>query len=1406
VEDLSNYELSPLREGDLPLQRGRRPGLSPILVVTLQERSASVELVKRLEHEYGLRAELDIAWAARPVALARYRDSLSLVLEDPGGEPLDQLSGRRWATSDFLHIAIPLASALRRVHDRGLVHKDIKPANILVDVASGGVWLTGFGYASRAPRERPGPDTPEAIAGTLAYMAPEQTGRMNRSTDSRSDLYGLGVTLYELLTGALPSTASDAMELIHCHIAQQPDSPSERVTAIPVQLSAIVLKLLAKTPEERYQTAAGLEVDLRRCLALYESHGRIDPFPLGARDVPDRLVMPEKLYGRESAVQTLIAAFDRVAALAGKGIVFVSGNSGVGKSSVVNELHKALVSPRGLFATGKFDQYKRDIPYATLAQASQTLVRWVLSQSDAELRPWRDALREAVGPNGQLIVNLVPELEVAIGKQQPVTDLPRQDAQRRFQMVFRRFLGVFASEERPLALFLDDLQWLDAATLELIEHLADHPDVRGLLLIGAYRANEVGPSHPLTQSIEAIRNSNADVCEIALADLSIDDVGRLIGDALHCDLQRAKPLAQLVHEKTAGNPFFAVQFLATLVDEGLLAFDADALAWRWDMDRIRAKSYSDNVADLMQEKLGRLSGAAQNALQLLACLGNSAGISTLVLVHGQTAGVMHAALEEALNAGVIIRRDDALAFLHDRIQQAAYSLIAEDRRPAVHLRIGRMLLGGLAADDLSEQLFDVVGQFNRGADQLAERDEKARVATLNLRAGRKAKASAAYASATTYLVAGATLLGRDGWGSQYELLFQLQLERAECEFLLSNCEAAEHLIDDLIEHAASKPDLAAAYRLKISLHVMRSENPEGVESALECLRLFGIEMPAHPTREQVHAEYERVWNNLGDRPIERLIDLPLMTDPEMQAAMEVLSVLSSPAQFTDLNLFRLHLCHMVNLSMKHGATDASAQAFSRFGTTLGSISHRYTDGYRFGKLACDLVEKHAFSAYRARAYFAMEMIVLWTQPISVGLDYIRAAFRAGVETGELSIACYSCNHAVADLLTRGDTLDAVWRESERGLEFARKAKYRGVIDVIESQQRFIQAMRGRTASLSTFSDANFDETAFEAQLIGSQAPTGLGWYWIFKLQSRFISGDYEAAIAAARKTKALIWASDAHIQLLDYYYYAALAVAAIYETASADQQTEWRDLLSTHQEQLREWADTYPPTFGDKYALVSAEIARLEGRDADAMRLYEQAIQSAREHGFVQHEALAYEVAARFYAARGLETIAQAYLRVARRCYLRWGAEGKVRQLEQLHPHLREAPIPLSAAVTGGLAIARLDVETVVKASQALSSEIRLGELIRELMRITLEHAGAFIGAETRSGPWRPPVTKGSRSAFENSTSRKPIYPCPCSTTLSEHGKAWCSMTLRRRIPIGKTAMFSGTKPGPSSACPLAPR
>ena len=796
MNELSGYVFSPLREGDISLYRGSGDGLPPILLVAAEE--TSLGRVEQLQHEYALKAELDSDWAARPVALRRYNDRMTLVLEDPGGVPLDRLLGRPLDISQFLRVAIPLAGALRRAHERGLIHKDIKPANILMDAAGGGVWLTGFGIASRLPREHQAPALPEVIAGTLAYMAPEQTGRMNRSVDSRSDLYALGVTFYEMLTGQLPFTAADPMEWVHSHIARQPVPPNERVAAIPGPLSAIVMKLLSKTAEERYQTAAGVEADLRRSLTEWESHDCIDPFPLGTDDVSGRLLIPEKLYGREREIDTLLTAFERVVATGAPELVLVSGYSGIGKSSVVNELHRALVSPRGLFASGKFDQYKRDIPYATLAQAFQSLVRPLLGQSETEFSRWRDSLSEALGPNGQLLVNLVPELELVIGKQPPVADLPPQDAQNRFQMVFRRFLGVFARKEHPLALFLDDLQWLDAATLDLIEHLVTHPEVRHLLLVGAYRDNEVGPAHPFLRTLDAIRVADVSVHEFVLAPLGLEDVNRLVADALHCEPERARPLAQLVQEKTGGNPFFAIQFFTALADEGLLAFDPVLPAWRWDMEPIRAKSYTDNVVDLMVGKLRRFSATTQEALKQLAYLGNGAEIATLSLVHGETEEAMHAALWEAVRSGLVVREDGAYKFLHDRIQQAAYSLIPDEHRADIHLRIGRKLLANMTQDDLAEHLFDVANQLNRGAARLIDRDEKAQVAAIDLRSGRKAKASAAYASACMHLATGMGLLDEKDWSSQYELMFSLWLQGAECEFLTGNFEKAEQLIVELL--------------------------------------------------------------------------------------------------------------------------------------------------------------------------------------------------------------------------------------------------------------------------------------------------------------------------------------------------------------------------------------------------------------------------------------------------------------------------------------------------------------------------------------------------------------------------------------------------------------------------------
>jgi PAS domain S-box-containing protein len=1214
------------------------------------------------------------------------------------------------------------------VHERGLIHRDIKPANILVDPASGGVWLTGFGIASRLPREHQAPAPPEVIAGTLAYMAPEQTGRMNRSVDSRSDLYALGVTFYEMLTGQLPFTAADPMEWVHCHIARQPMPPNERVGGVPATLSAIVMKLLAKTAEARYQTAAGVEADLRRCLAEWEATGRIETFALGAHDASDRLLIPEKLYGREREIGALIAVFNRVVDHGTTELVLVSGYSGIGKSSVVHELHKALVPPRGLFASGKFDQYKRDIPYATLGQAFQSLVRSLLTQSEEELGRWRASLIDALGPNGQLMVNLVPELELVIGKQPLVPDLPPQDAQNRFQMVFRRFLGVFARKEHPLALFLDDLQWLDAATLDLLGHLVTHPDVRHLLLVGAYRDNEVSPAHPLLRTLEAVRSADGRVHEIVLEPLELDDVGRLVADALHCKPELARPLAELVQEKTGGNPFFAIQFFIALADEGLLAFDPVASAWQWNIDRIRAKSYADNVVDLMAGKLKRLSATTQEALKQLACLGNVAPIATLALVHGETEEAMPAALWEAIRAGLVVYQDNACRFMHDRIQQAAYSLIPEAQRAEVHLRIGRALLASMTADELAEHLFDVANHFNRGATLLIDRDEKARVATIELRAGRKAKASTAYASACVYVVAGMALLDESDWEGQYDLTFSLWLERAECEYLTGQLASAEARLSLLSTRARTIVDSAAVTCLRINLYTNLDHSDSAVEVGLEYLRRFSSRWSPHPTEQDVRPEYDRLWQRLGSGSIEGLLELPLMNDPDRRATMDVLTVLTSPALFTDLNLFRLVVCRMAALSLEHGNSDGSCLAYVWLGGILGTYLGDYQRGFRFGRLGLDLVEKRGLDRLSARVYLVFAVHVAhWTQHLPSCRVFLRRAFDAAQRSGDLTYAAYSRYDLNTNLLASGDPLADVEHEIESALEFVGKVRFGLIGDVITAQHRLVRMLRGLTPDFESFNDAEFDESCFEDHLDSNpRLVVAASRYWIGKLQACVYAGNGASAVAAASRAASLLWTVPTQVELSEYHFYAALGRAARCDTAAAEERPQHLEALISHLDQIAIWADNCPATFANRAALVGAELARLEGRELDAERLYEQAIHSAREHGFVQNEGLTHELAARFYAARGFETIAHAYLRNARHCYLRWGALGKVRQLDQRYPRLQgESSSPTA---TFGVPAEHLDVGTVLKAAQAVSGEIVLDELIKTLLRIAIEHAGAERG------------------------------------------------------------------------------
>jgi PAS domain S-box-containing protein len=1282
----------------------------------------------RLTHEYALKGELDGRSAVRPLALVSEHGRTMLLFEDPGGEPLDQLLGRPMEMGRFLHIAIGLTVGLRQVHERGLIHKDIKPANVLVNSTSGRVWLMGFGIASRLPRERQSPEPPEFIAGSLPYMAPEQTGRMNRSVDSRSDLYALGVTLYQMLTGSLPFTAADPMAWVHCHIARQPVPPVDRITDVPAVVSAIILKLLAKTAEERYQTAAGVEADLRRCLAEWESRRRIDTFPLGSDDTPDRLVIPEKLYGREREIATLLAAFDRVVASGTPELVLVSGYSGIGKSSVVNELHKVLVSPRALFAAGKFDQFKRDIPYTTLAQALRTLVRQILVKSEAEVDQWRSSLAQALGPNGQLIVSLVPELKLIIGEQPPVPDLPPQDAQSRFHSIFRRFIAVFARPEHPLALFLDDLQWLDAATLDLVEDLLNRAEVRHLLLIGAYRDNEVDAAHPLARKLKTIRQAGALVQEISLPPLASDDLGQLIADALRCETARATPLAQLVHEKTGGNPFFAIHFLSSLADEGVLAFDHDAGCWSWDIDCIHAKGYTDNVVDLMVEKLTRLPDDTRTALQQLACLGNIADTTMLSIVLDTSEEQVHATLWAAVRLELVERLTGAYKFVHDRVQEAAYATIPAELRASRHLLNGRLLMVQTPLERREEMIFEIVNQLNRGAALITAPDEREQLAELNLIAGKRAKASGAYGSALTYLGAGAALLAEDSWKRRHELTFALQLNQAECEFLTGALAEAEQRLTALSARAATTVERASIACLRVDLYVTLDQSGRAVAIGLNYLRQVGIDWSPHPTEGEARREYQQIWATLGDRPIEALVELHLMSDPASLATLDALTKLALPALYTDANLVSLVICRVVNLSLAGGHCDGSCFAYEWLGGMIaGPRFGDYQAGFQFGRLGYDLVEQRGLKRFQARTYMNFGNVVLpWTRHVRAGRDLVRRAFEAANQSGDLNFAAHCCSHLNTNLLAAGDPLDVVQDEAEHGLAFAQKMRFGLAIDRISTQLGLIQTLRGLTTTFGCFDGEQFNERRIERRF-SENADLAFAecWYWVRKLQARYFAGDYASAVDATLSAERLLWTSPSHFETAEYHFYGALIRAASCDCAAADQRQQHLQALVAHHRQLEIWAANCPENFDNRAALVGAEIARIQGREIDAERLYERAISSARGNGFIHNEALAYELAARFYAARGFQEFARVYLRNARYGYLRWGAHGKVRQLDELYPHLRyeeRAPSPMS---TIGAPVEHLDLATVIKVSQAVSGEIVFEKLINTLMRTAIEQAGA---------------------------------------------------------------------------------
>jgi PAS domain S-box-containing protein len=1330
------------------LFRGRRlaDGQAILFVTSVAEHPTS-EWLARLEREHALRDDLELPWAARPSALVRQQGRMVLLLEDPGGGPLDAFPKRRLSVTASLRLAIGVAICLSRLHAKGFLHKDVKPANILVDPITGAAALTGFGIAasSRREREQLDPGSPEILAGTLAYMAPEQTGRMQRPVDARSDLYSLGVVLYEVLTGRLPFTTTQPSELLHSHLARQPLPPAEVDPALPAPVSQLVMKLLAKPPEARYQTASGVEADLRRALVQWEAQRRIEPFPLGHDDIPDRPLPLEKLYGREAEEATLRAAWERVASGAPPELLLVSGPPGVGKSALVNALRRDIESAPALFAAGKFDEHKKNIPYASLAQAFQHLIRQLLVQPEAEITRWRQTLEAAVHPNGRVLTDIVPDLELLLGPQPEVPESSPSKAKNRFLTTFGHFLDALATREHPLVLFLDDLQWLDPATLELLMQLVSQSERRHLLLLGAYRSNEVDAGHPLRTTLDSIRRSGTLVREIFLGPLAVEELVSLLADMLRSPPDQVTPLARLVREKTEGNPFFALQFLAALHEERLLWLAPDTGGWTFDLQRIHAKDYTDNVVDLLASRIHRLSAACRKTLQVLACLGIRARTDVLIRLSGDMPELamtgasgapdrgIPSRLREAERAGLVLRHEDNHAFVHDRIREAAYASIAPPVRSAEHVRLGRMLLAGRRVEDVGDEVFELANQFNRGLDLLANAQERDLVRHLNLRAGRKSKVAIAYAAAREYLIQASALLPDEGWITHYAEAFAITLELAECEYLLGHFEQAKSLFKEIIEKAQSDLDRANALCLRVRLYDTSGRLRDALDAGIEALRLLGFAIPdaEEDIGKAVEAEKAEIPALLGGRRIAQLAQAPEVSEPRVRASLDLISDTISTAYLLKPALYPLFALRGLTLCLRHGNTAASCFIYVAYALLLVA-SRDLPTALAFSDMATALNERYRHVVRKEGALLCYRggFISPWAYPLRECQATLERGILAALQGGDHPFVFYNASLAIWFDLETAESIDASRKTSQRYRALAEQLHGDLHSLTFRLYEQFLMGLQGLTFSPPSFEDGVFREATCLDTFGNAGYDLGLIFFHGLKVVAAFTFGKLEEVLEHAdtawklqlQKKRPII---QCHFATILFYH--ALSLIALSPKVAPEQQAERARRLEELVALLKYWADNCPENYRSRHALVEAEIARVEGRDLDAMKAYTQAIAAARENGFLSQESLACELAGRFYLDRGFDKNAYAHLRDARAGFLRWGALAKVAQLDRLYPGI-EKPAASGPIPTFGASLGQLDFANVVRASQAVSEEIEPGKLVETLMSLVMDHAGADRG------------------------------------------------------------------------------
>ncbi|MFN6537386.1 MAG: AAA family ATPase [Nostoc sp. EkiNYC01] len=1360
-----------------------KPDNQPIILKILKENYPNPSELNRYKQEYEITRSIDADGIIKAYSLERYQNSLVMFLEDFGGSSLKILiSERQFVLEEFLIIAVKITESLAAIHDANIIHKDINPSNIVYNQKTRQVKIIDFGISTRLSQENQAIRNPNQLEGTLAYIAPEQTGRMNRGIDYRSDFYSLGITLYQLLTNQLPFETTDPMELVHYHIAQQPDAPHQRIPSIPLMVSKIVTKLLAKVQEERYQSARGLKFDLENCLYQLQTLGKIKHFSLGRQDICEKFQISQKLYGREQEISQLLTTFERVNQ-GNAEIILVSGYSGIGKSALVNEIHKPITHRRGYFIHGKFDQLQRDIPYAAITQAFSDLIRQLMSESEITLQTWKENLLEALGNNGQIIIDVIPDLEKIIGKQPPIEQLGVTEAQNRFNLFFEIFIYIFCKKEYPLVIFLDDLQWADLASLNLIELLITNTDSQYLLIIGTYRDNEVNPTHPLMHTLERIKKAEAKVHQIMLKPLGIKDINKLIADTLNCPIKNANPLAKLVNHKTGGNSFFVTQLLQTLYKEKLLVFnpppfpitkvESKRIFWQWDIQQIQRVGITDNVVELMVRKIHKLDEATQKILKLAACIGNQFDLEILSLVNRKSQTVISGELLSALKEGLIIPLNNdyklpllwnqeeistdtseissafipkypksiSYKFLHDRVQQAAYSLIQEEGKKVVHLQIGRLLLNNFPEDDLKENIFNIVNQLNEGRELITEQSEREHLAKLNLQAAKKSKASTAYEPALKYLETGLKCLASNSWQSQYQLTWELYIETLELLYLNTKFERFEKLSQIVLEQAKGILDKAKVNQIKILYYSTIFKTDKAIDIALKTLLEFGISIYQNPSdiENKIEQQQDFIKIVLQGKNIKYLAQLPVMTEDSKIAATLILQQIISATHTTNFPLFVEVILTQLNFCIEYGNPPHAAYIYSTYGMLLCSIKKDINDGYKFGKLGINLLKKinnPKLEAFVIQMYYGQ--IWHWKEPLKniIAHNKLIHGFKIGLDTGENEFASYAAiNYCLIKFLC-GHNLEEIEQDYQKYSRSLRTLKHQFAIYSIEIFHKLaIKLLKINNADDLFIGNSQAEEEEYLQIWLKNNSE----WLTFFVYFARtvyfYFLKNYNNAFLNGINAEKFVKASSSYLTAPQHNFYSSLSYLAHYHNCDLKQKKKLIEQVDKNQENMKIWANHCPENFRHKYALVEAEKARTLGQNWLAEELYEQAIQGAKKYQFIHEEAIAYERAAEFYLSIGREEIGQFYLKNAHYCYVQWGATAKVKHLEVEYPQLlvnlnsQTQNKNISSTIsTSNNDSKKLDLITVVKASQAIAGEISLDKLLKKLMKICIENAGAQRG------------------------------------------------------------------------------